>query len=139
MVDPIPAFCDQLKKYEKECREWGYLTATDEVKASNTQAPKDKSELLGDKRKVNVEHDDNGQNGSKKSKMAGPMLPPQKSAPIGPAVGPATNDAIVPSIGPCTGPTQPNNVDDGNKRTDSTISDMSQKKRVIGPARPPPS
>lgn len=130
-MDPIPAFCDQLKKYEKECREWGYLTATDEVKASNTQAPKDKSDSLGDKRKVNVEHDDNGQNESKKSKMAGPMLPPQKSAPIGPAIG--------PSIGPCTGPTQPTNDDDGNKRTDSTTSDMSQKKRVIGPARPPPS
>ena len=29
-VDPIPAFCEQLIKYERECRLLGYLTASDE-------------------------------------------------------------------------------------------------------------
>ena len=34
VVDPIPAFRDQLKEYELKCRAWGYLTSADHVHES---------------------------------------------------------------------------------------------------------
>lgn len=128
MVDPIPAFVDQLKKYEKECREWGYLTAVDEVDEKDKSIPSS-----GDKRKIGGETDASEQNETqKKSKTkAGPSTMPsfQKPAP-----GPSAK----PPIGPSVGPSKPPGLDASNGKKELQTSDVSQKKgRTVGPARPP--
>lgn len=108
LVEPIPAFCEQLKKYEKECRELGYLTAIDEQsdsknsnyngcslgsseslekqrKASN-ESNHIETQIVGDKRKAEESAD-----GFHKKRVVGPS--------IGPSIGPCRTTAAT-AIGP---------------------------------------
>jgi hypothetical protein len=128
VVDPIPAFVDQLKKYEKECREWGYLTAVDEVDAKDKFIPSS-----GVKRQVDDETDASDQNETKKkSKIAASPAMPANPKPI--SIGPSAK----PSIGSSIGPSKPPDSDASNDKKEPQTSDVSQKKgRMIGPARPP--
>jgi hypothetical protein len=128
VVDPIPAFVDQLKKFEKECREWGYLTAVDEVDEKDKSIPSSR-----DKRKIDCETDASEQNETqKKSKTkAGPSTMPSSQKP---APGPSAK----PPIGPSVGPSKPPGLDASNGEKELQTSDVSQKKgRMVGPARPP--
>jgi len=108
IVDPIPAFMDQLSKYEKECRTMGYLTAVD-AKLDNNDADKKVVEAqdnesdnicditAGEKRKASSSSDS-----GKKQKAIGPMIGPSscttpikgpgRSAVIGPARGPLSKE-----------------------------------------------
>jgi hypothetical protein len=111
MVDPIPAFIDQLKEYEKECRSWGYLTAVDQVKESygNDQAPEtigpSCNNAAGEKRK-------NGDCESGKAKVT--KETGKKSRLVGPSIGPMRLPAKEHAEG-------------------------GKKKIVFGPMVPPPS
>lgn len=142
VVNPIPAFCDQLIKYEKECRDWGYLTAVDgqdEVKkrqqpstcADNAGVTSTMESSSEKKRKVEVDNKSNKTNGgTKKSKSVGPTMPPMEhSKAVKPIVGPSRgpSDSELASISP-----------KGAGMTD-TRDTKDDKKRVIGPARPPQS
>ena len=145
-VDPIPAFCEQLKRYEQECRELGYLTATD-VQNRNLNGREDGSftgsnecakeqnkglctihtetEIVGSKRQVEASGDR-----AAKRRMS-PSIGPSKPSigtgrPIGkcPSIGPARPIGIGPrSIGPSIGP--------------QIASNLLQTKAPIGPQRPP--
>jgi hypothetical protein len=115
-VDPIPAFCEQLKRYEQECRDLGYLTATDthndndntnslgssdRKQSTGLSAGHAETEIVGStKRKVEA-----GGDGVNKKRMVGPSRPSQS---IGPSIGP------------------------------QIATKPSQKKAPIGPLRPPP-
>ena len=154
VVNPIPAFCDQLIKYEKECRDWGYLTAVDGEDKVKRQAStcadagvngKMDASSSGKKRKVEVDNEPNETVELKKSQTVGPMPPIQNSAEIGPTFkhhtkGPSVA-AVKPIVGPSKGPSDsklapiiPNGADTAD------VSDTKDhKKRVIGPARPPQS
>lgn len=111
MVDPIPAFIDQLKEYEKECRSWGYLTAVDQVKESygNDQASEtigpSCNNAAGEKRK-------NGDCESGKAKVT--KETGKKSRLVGPSIGPMRLPAKEHAEG-------------------------GKKKIVVGPMVPPPS
>lgn len=137
-VDPISAFCEQLKRYEQECRELGYLTAID-AHSDNDNTNKNGScwgssesakkqstglssttEIIGSKRKV-VEASGDVLN---KKRLVGPSIGPSRPRPsIGPSrpsqsIGPTV--AVGPGIGPPIAATP------------------SQKAAPIGPLRPPP-
>ncbi len=97
VVDPIPAFLDQLVAYEKECRTGGHLTANDtpedndqvmEVSVGNGICEKNGAQ----KRKT---EDDSGGDG-KKRRAVGPV--------IGPSMAPARGPVISASIGLARGP-----------------------------------
>ena len=129
IVDPIPSFCEQLERYEQECRELGYLTATD-VQNRNLNAKNDGScacakeqnkdlstihaetEIVGSKRQLEASGDR-----AAKRRM-GPSIGPSK-----PSIGPRRPSGIGPSIGPSIGP--------------QIASTPFQKKSPIGPQRPP--
>lgn len=130
-VDPIPAFCDQLKRYEQECRELGYLTATDvqhrnlnttkgQNKDSSTIQTAD-TDIIGSKRQMEASGDR-----AAKRRMGpsiGPSKPSMEPIGIGPSIGPSRPIGIGPSIGPSIGP-QHN-------------ASKPSKKTVIGPQMPP--
>ena len=86
MVDPIPAFLDQLRAYEKECRAGGHLTAVDD-----TQENDDEVNAAG-KRKT----ENNSGGDEKKRRVVGPA--------IGPSMAPARGPVVSASIGPAKGP-----------------------------------
>eukprot|EP00956_Cyclotella_meneghiniana_P004409 scaffold5380_cov91-Cyclotella_meneghiniana.AAC.4 len=149
VVNPIPAFCDQLIKYEKECRDWGYLTAVDgedEVKkrhqpstcADNAGVNSTMESSSEKKRKVEVDNKSNKVNGeTKKSKSVGPTMPPMEhSVGIGP-----TSIAVKPIVGPSRGPPDSESASTSPKGAGmaDTHYTKDDKKRVIGPARPPQS
>ncbi len=128
-VDPIPAFCDQMKRYEQECRELGYLTTTDAqnekcstkkegpcsessdcAKKQNTELStihtetETETEIVGSKRQVEASCD---------------RVVKRRAGPSKPSIGPCRPSSIGPSIGP------------------SIAAKSSQKKVPIGPQRPP--
>ena len=106
VVDPIQAFCEQLRKYEQECRELGYLTAVDtkndEDNSSNhdgnASAKKESCNASNigaegnacSKRKAEV----NLAHGMNKKRVVGPSIGPTR-----PSIGPSR-----PSIGPSSQP-----------------------------------
>ena len=104
IVDPIEAFCEQLQKYEQECRELGYLTAVNaqndkSISSSNGDNGRDESakkesstshigtEIVCSKRKAEVSADADEVN---KKRVVGPSI-----GPIRPSIGPSK-----PSKGP---------------------------------------
>ena len=118
-VDPIPAFCEQLKRYEQECRELGYLTATDvqhrNLNATTKGQNKDSSiiqtadtDIVGSKRQMDV-------SGDRAAKRR-----------MGPSIGPTKPSAEPIVIGPSIGPSRPQNN-----------ASKPSKKTVIGPQMPP--
>lgn len=95
VVDPILAFCEQLKQYEQECRELGYLTAVDTKSGEDNSSNHDrnvsaKKESVCSKRKAEV----NYAHGMNKKRVVGPSIGPTK-----PSIGPSR-----PSIGPSKRP-----------------------------------
>lgn len=111
VVDPIPAFLDQLATYERECRTLGYLTAVDDTGRNNETGDniakvhangKDVA-IGGQKRKVEV---GDGDHRKKNKVILGPVIGPSapttppitcpvRSAVIGPARGPPTKEQVV--------------------------------------------
>jgi hypothetical protein len=97
MVDPIPAFLDQLRAYEKECRAGGHLTAVDDTQENDDKVKKDsedygcKDDVAG-KRKT----ENNSGGSEKKRRVIGPA--------IGPSMAPARGTVMSASIGPAKGP-----------------------------------
>lgn len=94
IVDPIPAFLDQLTTYERECRALGYLTAVDAGEKEVGDSGKDTPCVgfsRGDKRKADDKRSESDQ--SKKKKAIGPMIDPSTAPNRGPvrsaAIGPA--------------------------------------------------
>eukprot|EP00985_Skeletonema_marinoi_P023594 scaffold15795_cov139-Skeletonema_marinoi.AAC.10 len=129
-VDPNAAFCEQLKRYEQECRELGFLTATDAqrndcetvkngscsessecAKEQNTELSTIHTEtkIVGSKRHVEASSDR-----VVKRQMVGPSIGPSKAS-----IGPSRPIGIGPSIGP------------------QIAAKPSQKTAPIGPQRPP--
>lgn len=124
VVDPIPAFCDQLKKYEKECREWGYLSAIDDDNKQTVKAAS--ASTSGEKRKTDVGENSDEVTGNKKSKVVieGPAKEDKKPKSI--------------SIGPAAGPTTSQNKNDlHNENAGHKSPEISEKDIFIGPAKPP--
>jgi len=124
-VDPIPAFCDQMKRYEQECRDLGYLTATD---AQNKNYSTEKEGICSDSsdcaKKQNTElstiHTETEIVGSKRQVEATcDRVVKRRAGPSKPSIGPCRPSSIGPSIGP------------------SIAAKSSQKKVPIGPQRPP--
>mmetsp|Transcript_33238 Transcript_33238/g.67777 ORF Transcript_33238/g.67777 Transcript_33238/m.67777 type:complete len:164 (-) Transcript_33238:271-762(-) len=127
-VDPNAAFCEQLKRYEQECRELGYLSATDAqnndynakngscsessecAKEQNTEfiTTHTETKIVGSKRQVEASSDR-----VVKRQMVGPSIGPS----IGPSkpIGPSRPTSIGPQI----------------------AAKPSQKTAPIGPQRPP--
>mmetsp|Transcript_24954 Transcript_24954/g.38272 ORF Transcript_24954/g.38272 Transcript_24954/m.38272 type:complete len:157 (+) Transcript_24954:638-1108(+) len=124
-VDPNAAFCEQLKRYEQECRELGFLTATDAqrndcetvkngscsessecAKEQNTELSTIHTEtkIVGSKRQVEASSDR-----VVKRQMVGPSIGPSKP------IGPSRPTSIGPQI----------------------AAKPSQKTAPIGPQRPP--
>jgi len=164
VVDPIPAFREQLMKYEKECREWGYLTAVevDEVKkqtlTNDARTGVQVNSSPAEKRKVDAVEEANGPKEIKKSRVVGPMPPPQKPISIGAAakptlgasVGPSPNKSasigpsIKPTVGPSNAPSDRKSESLGLTITNHSDnidikSNVVEEKRRIGPEMPPPS
>jgi hypothetical protein len=151
VVDPIPAFCEQLQKYEKDCRDWGYLTAgiTDEKEKKDTPkgagcaivGPEAKGkQSTAEKRKVEVSNEAIAPDDAKRSKIVGPV-PPSRKGPV--AYKPSVKSVIGPSIGPQVGPSNATKPAIGVATFDNLESKESTdeatpqfKKRVIGPAMP---
>ena len=161
-VDPIPAFHEQLKRYEQECRELGYLTATNaqnekcntkkegtcsesSESTKNSSTIHTKTETVGSKRQVEASCDRAVKRrvGPSKPSM-GPSIGPSigPSRPIG--IGPRIDQSISPSIGPSIGPSRPN-IEPKRQSIGPSIgpsmgplaTKTSQKKAPIGPQRSP--
>ena len=92
VVDPIPAFLDQLMAYEKECRTGGHLTAHDTVE-NGEKVEKGICETGGDQKRTTEE---NIGGDEKKRRIAGPAK--------GPSMAPARGPVISASIGPARRP-----------------------------------
>lgn len=110
VADPIPAFIEQLKAYEKECQSWGHLTSvaddgSDKKPSGNGDTIYSDIDNSGEKRKA---EDSSGDDGRKKRA-------------VGPSIGP---------IGPVRPPTKPKGASDEKGGKD--------EKRVVGPAKRPP-
>lgn len=110
VADPIPAFIEQLKAYEKECQSWGHLTSvadddSDKKASGNNDIIYSAIDNSGEKRKA---EDSSGDDGRKKRA-------------VGPSIGP---------IGPVRPPTKPKGASDEKGGKD--------EKRVVGPAKRPP-
>lgn len=153
VVDPIPAFCDQLRKYEKDCREWGYLTAVEENNSGGEQhlkyaeGPNVDTDVRvksssGEKRKVDGDDTD-----VRKKHIVGPMPPSHNEASsirstskpsVGTSVGSSVRKlasigpmrpAVGPSIGPSViGPSKP--IEPGHtatsKKDDTSSAQLSK-------------
>lgn len=148
MVDPISAFCDQLKEYDRECRAFGYLTAVDNEEKSGMKDNGSGSEKTnahecghgsldnnGNKRPINntgdierINKHDEGENSQKKRRVAGPA--------IGPAIGPARGPSTFPTNDPKnvtatgTGPTD-------DRKKIRVICPVKSNRPAIGPTMPP--
>lgn len=97
IVDPIPAFLDQLAAFERECRSLGYLTADEVGTVKNGSETVENGDTAcigtgGKKRKADCV---DVKDGEKKKAIIGPVINPSsplkgpgKSAAIGPARGP---------------------------------------------------
>lgn len=130
VADPIPAFVEQLKVYEKECRQFGHLTAVDSSKPSIGPS----SDGSGGKRKAESESSSSNDGKSGKKRAVGPS--------IGPSIDPS-----IPTTGASVGPTLKHEStekkeieskhahDEGVKDKASSAAD--KKKKVIGPELPP--
>ena len=92
MVDPIPAFLDQLRAYEKECRAGGHLTAVDDAQETDDEVKKDSENNAAGKRKT----ENNCGGDEKKRRVVGPA--------IGPSMAPDRGPVMSASIGPAKGP-----------------------------------
>ena len=108
VADPIPAFIEQLKAYEKECQSWGHLTSvadddSDKKASGNNDIIYSAIDNSGEKRKA---EDSSGDDGRKKRA-------------VGPSIGP---------IGPVRPPTKPKGASDEKGPT---------KRPRIGPMKPP--
>ena len=113
VADPIPAFIEQLKAYEKECRSWGHLTSVE--KASGDDIIGSVNGNSGEKRKA---EDSSGDDGRKKRA-------------VGPSIGP---------IGPVRPPTKPKGAysdEKGGKDEKRVVGPA--KRPPIGPMKPPSS
>ena len=148
VVDPIPAFVEQLKIYERECRTWGHLTSEDNVtfgaqKGVSEKVEGDSSNVagvgVGEKRKAN---NDDGSGDGKKKRAVGPAIGPS----IGPSIGPMKPQKVGPTkpttaaIGPAPSKDSKQNV--GGKGSDNESKGIAEKrgegkKKVIGPMKPP--
>ena len=129
VADPIPAFVEQLKAYEKECRQFGHLTAVDSSKPSIGPS----SDGSGGKRKAESESSSSdGKSGKKRA--------------VGPSIGPPIGPSIPTKGASVVGPTlkkdstekkeiESKHDDKGGKGKASSADD--KKKKVIGPERPP--
>jgi len=99
MVDPIPAFLDQLRAYEKECRTQGHLTVVDDTNENYDEVKKDS--------KGDMSCRDNGAGKRKTENNSGGDE--KKRRVVGPAIGPSMAPArgpVTASIGPARGPPQ---------------------------------
>lgn len=151
VAGPIPAFLDQLKTYEGECRSWGHLTAVDETLGNTKDAEKvTAADISGEKVKtiINVgekkrKAEDIGcDDGMKKKQVVGPIGPPRgpavKSAAIGPQRGPTKSAA---AIGPAMGPPATNkrsNGDGDGEYVDGKRRVAERKvKKMVGPLKNP--
>lgn len=108
VADPIPAFIEQLKAYEKECQSWGHLTSvadddSDKKASGNNDIIYSAIDNSGEKRKA---EDSSGDDGRKKRA-------------VGPSIGP---------IGPVRPPTKPKGASDEKGPA---------KRPRIGPMKPP--
>ena len=155
VVDPIPSFCDQLRRYEKECREWGHLTAVDDIHSVKNHLSEEDSDTVGcgnvkagspsrEKRKADSCEDESGSDRieTKKSKMVGPMRP--YIGPAKPSAGSITDSSVrklTPSsieltkpligharVSTSIGPTKPNESSPNvtNKTSNKSSSEVSQ-------------
>lgn len=159
VVDPIPAFLEQLRTFERECRTWGHLTSVDCGDAEKS-APEEDGSSRGTsvKRKASA---DAGSEGNKKRSVGpalgpaigplaatGPAMGPTKRpgigpaarpTAIGPAVGPAKKQVIGPAIGPSAaigpamGPAKSPAI--GPSAVGPAVA--SEKSPSIGPVKPP--
>ncbi|KAL7502842.1 hypothetical protein ACHAWX_000540 [Stephanocyclus meneghinianus] len=124
VVDPIPAFREQLRKYEKDCREWGYLTAVNQgesdqngvlkgVVRENVFLQANSHPSSGGKRKVGVSEGASGLNDHKRGTLAIAAAPTAN----GPFLGTCTMRP--PFIGPSIGLPDDKST---NVRLESTLS-----------------
>jgi hypothetical protein len=106
VVDPIQAFCEQLKQYEKECRELGYLTSVDTKNDEDNTSNHD-GNASAKKESCNARHiGAEGNVCSKRKAEANHAHSVNKKRVVGPSIGP-TRPSIgpsKPSIGPSSRP-----------------------------------
>lgn len=140
IVDPNSAFMGQLRTYEKDCRDWGHLTAVNgkdcdesaggeygkSPRKNDSGAEFRSGDGGGEKRKAveNCGCDDKRKN----KRVVGPVGPPV--GPIGPA-GPTRSASPVP-VGPARPAGSSPRVPVGPARPGG-----SPTRGAIGPARPP--
>eukprot|EP00804_Cyclotella_cryptica_P030829 CCRYP_015066-RA/>CCRYP_015066-RA protein AED:0.22 eAED:0.64 QI:0/0/0/1/0.5/0.33/3/0/304 len=109
VVDPIPAFCEQLKEYEKDCREWGYLTAVNQeenaknglVKGAgfeNVASQASSNTFTGEKRKLDASGGASCRNDHKRGTLVGAAPPPPQVPFL--ATCSVNPKVICPSVGP---------------------------------------
>ena len=103
VADPISAFIEQLKSYEKECRSWGHLTSVADDDSVEKASGNGDIIYSGEKRKA---EDSSGDDGRKKRAVGpsigpiGPVRPPTKPKGASDEKGPAKR----PRIGPMKPP-----------------------------------
>jgi len=105
VVDPIQAFCEQLKQYEKECRELGYLTSVD-TKNDEDNSRNHDGNASAKKESCNAIIGTEGNVCSKRKAEANHAHSVNKKRVVGPSIGP-TRPSIgpsKPSIGPSSRP-----------------------------------
>jgi len=156
VVDPNSAFMDQLRAYEKDCREWGHLTAVDgkpkKVSKVNGRESgggdrdkkfpcnngKDRGMSSGGDKRGAGENRGHGDE-KKKQRTVGPMGPPR--GPVGPNMlpnGPVRYAAIGPAMGPTT-QSKDSAYDNSKDANGVKVNDRKVDKKVVGPmSRPSP-
>ena len=132
VADPIPAFVEQLKAYEKECRQFGHLTAVDNDSSKPSVGPS--SDGSGGKRKAESSSCSSNDGKSGKKRDVGPSIEPS----IGPSI-PTKGASVGPSLKHEStekkGIDSKHAHDEGVKDKASSAAD--KKKKVIGPELPP--
>jgi hypothetical protein len=114
-VDPIPAFREQLRKYEKDCRELGYLSGVNQEEndkngvqkgavCENVSSQANSHPSTGGERTVGVSEGASGSNDRKRGTLDIAEAPPGK----GPFLGTCTMKP--PFIGPSIGPSDRNST-----------------------------
>jgi len=153
IVDPNPAFMNQLRTFERECREGGHLTSVDiqDVNVGVNEKDIGKNDVdrgvrndigpcVGGKKRKG-ENIGCGNDGWKK-RMVGPIGPSRgPAAAIGPAMPPSS---VRNNIGPNAGGDKRRVKNDGcdinvgrEKRTVGPIGPLRGPVAAIGPAMPP--
>ena len=131
VADPIPAFVEQLKAYEKECRQFGHLTAVDSSKPSIGPS----SDGSGGKRKAESESSSSdGKSGKKRA--VGPSIGP----PIGPSIPTKGARVVGPTLKQDS--TEKKGIESKHAHDEGGVKDKAssaadKKKKIIGPERPP--